>query len=271
MNYNQRRTYQQNWHRLLRRYEKKYLPRILKALEGEAKRFIAEAERVGFQTAFRSFGLVNPQLLAVIEQMHKEVGLKFGKDVNRYLTRTQKISFFNANFLLNLVEILTRQALELLTAVETTTKERILQILNRSTVDQLSFVDTANLITEQVANPERALTITRTESNRAANIAAFEAARLQDYEVTKEWISSIDSRTRRYREKDEYDHAVLDGTVQELDQAFQQTGRTKGIIANAQYPLDAQAPAAFTINCRCVLGFENKRDANGNLIPKRFI
>lgn len=271
MNYNQRRTYHQNWHRLLRGFEKKYLPRILKALEGEAERFISEAERVGFQTAFRSFGLVNPRLMSVIEQMQKEVGLKFGKDVNRYLTRTQKISFFNANFLLNLVEILSRQALELLVAVETTTKERILQILNRSQIEQLSFVDTAKLITQQVANFERALTITRTESNRAANIATFEAAKLQDYEVTKEWISSIDNRTRRYREKDEYDHSILDGIVQELDDPFQQPGRTKGIIANAQYPLDAQAPAAFTINCRCVLGIENKRDANGNLIPKRKI
>lgn len=271
MNYNQRRTYHQNWHRLLRSYERKYLPKIKKALEGEAKRFIAEAERVGFQTAFRTFGLVNSQLLTVINQMHKEIGTKFGKDVNRYLTRTQKISFFNANFILNLIEILTRQALELLTAVETTTKERILAILNRSQVEQLSFVDTAKLITDQVANPERALTITRTESNRAANIAAYEAAKLQPYEVTKEWISVIDNRTRRYRDKDEYDHALLDGQVKEIDQSFQQVGRAKGIIANAQYPLDAQAPAAFTINCRCVLGFENKRDANGRLIPKRNI
>ena len=271
MNYNQRRTYHQNWHRLLRTYEKKYLPRVLKALEGEAKRFIAEAERVGFQSAFRTFGLVNPQLLAVINQMHKEVGTKFGKDVNRYLTRTQKISFFNANFILNLIEILSRQALELLTAVETATKNKILEILNRSQVEQLSFVDTSRLITQQVASPERALTITRTESNRAANIAAFEAARLQPYEVTKEWISVIDDRVRRYREKDEYDHAVLDGQVRELDESYQQVGRTKGIIANAQYPLDAQAPAAFTINCRCVLGFENKRDSQGRLIPKRNI
>ncbi|NBW20049.1 MAG: hypothetical protein EBR82_69970 [Caulobacteraceae bacterium] len=173
--------------------------------------------------------------------------------------------------MLNLIEILTRQALDLLTAVETTTKDRILNILTRSQTEQLTFTDTAKLITEQVASPERALTITRTESNRAANIAAFEAAKLKPFQVTKEWISAIDNRTRRYRQKDEYDHALLDGSVQELDTAFTQVGRTKGIQAVAQYPLDAQAPAAFTINCRCVLGFEYKRDENGELIPKRLI
>ena len=271
MKYNDRRKYHGTWMRLLRAYEKKYLPRVLKALEGEADRFIKEAERVGFDAAFRTFGLVNERLLTVVNQLHKEVGVKFGKEVNRQLTKTEKVSFFNANFILNLIEILTRQALDLLTAVETTTKDRILNILTRSQTEQLTFTDTARLITEQVASPERALTITRTESNRAANIAAFEAAKLKPFQVTKEWISAIDNRTRRYREKDEYDHAILDGSVQELDMAFTQVGRTKGIQAVAQYPLDAQAPAAFTINCRCVLGFEYKRDENGELIPKRLV
>ena len=54
--------------RLLRAYEKKYLPRVLKALEGEADRFIKEAERVGFDAAFRTFGLVNERLLTVVNQ-----------------------------------------------------------------------------------------------------------------------------------------------------------------------------------------------------------
>ena len=208
-------------------------------------------------------------LLTAISKLHKDVAMEFGRLTNQQLKRGQKVSFFNANFLLTLTELLTRQALDLLTLIETTTKDRILKILVDSTAEQWGFAEIARRITPEVASPARALTITRTESNRAANLAAIEAARLQDYEVTKEWISVMDFRTRRFTEKDQYDHAQLDGRVIELDAPFTQIGRTNGIQAVADYPLDPSAPAAFTINCRCVLGFENKRDAQGRLIPKR--
>jgi hypothetical protein len=242
---------------------------VQKALTDEAKRLIREAEDVGFQQAYRSLKLVNEQLLTAVNQMHKQVANEFGMMVNRELNKGQKISFFNANFLLTITEMLTRQALELLTLVESTTKERILNILTEATTEQFTFFETAQQIEREIASPVRALAITRTESNRAANLAALEAAKLQNYVVTKEWISVIDNRTRRFREKDQYDHSQLDGKVLELYEDFQQLGRTNGIMAIAECPLDPQAPAAFTINCRCVLGFENKRDAQGRLIPKR--
>jgi hypothetical protein len=265
----QRRSYWRRWHQLLKKHEDKFLPRVQKALTEEAKRLIREAEDVGFQQAYRSLKLVNEQLLTAVNQMHKQVANEFGMMVNRELKKGQKIRFFNANFLLTITEMLTRQALELLTLVESTTKERILNILTEATTEQFTFFETAQQIEREIASPVRALAITRTESNRAANLAALEAAKLQNYVVTKEWISVIDNRTRRFREKDQYDHSHLDGKVLELYENFEQLGRTNGITAIAECPLDPQAPAAFTINCRCVLGFENKRDAQGRLIPKR--
>lgn len=265
----QRRSYWRRWHQLLKKHEDKFLPRVQKALTDEAKRLIKEAEDVGFQQAYRSLKLVNEQLLSTVNLMHKQVANEFGMMVNRELKKGQKIGFFNANFLLAITEILTRQALELLTLVETTTKDRILNILTEATTEQLTFFETAQQIEREIASPVRALAITRTESNRAANLAALEAAKLQNYVVTKEWISAVDFRTRRFSEKDQYDHALLDGKVIEMYEDFQQLGRTNGIMAVAECPLDPQAPAAFTINCRCVLGFENKRDAQGRLIPKR--
>lgn len=269
MTYSQRRSYFRAWHRALRTFEAKHLPKVQKALSDQAKRFIDDAQEVGFQTAFKSFRLVDENLLNAVNALHKQTAMAFGRMTDKQLRAGQKIGFFSANFLLAITEILTRQALDLLTLIETTTKDRILNILTDATANQFTFSQTADRITAEVANPARALTITRTESNRAANMAAIEAARLQKWEVTKEWISSIDNRTRRYREKDQYDHAELDGAVRELDMPFMQPGRTNGITAMADYPLDPAAPAAFTINCRCVLGFENKRDAQGRLIPKR--
>lgn len=267
MNYAERRKAWQAWHRRLGVFERRYFPRIQKALDNEAKRFIREAEQVGFQTAFKSLRIINEDLLQAITSMHKAVAKDFGAEANKELKRGQKVSFFNANFILNITEILTRQALDLLTLVEQTTKQRILDILVRQTAQQWSFAETARQITREVASPARALTITRTESNRAANLANLEAARLQPFVVTKQWISVIDNRTRRFREKDEFDHAILDGRVAELDEPFTQVG-SKGVQAVAQCPLDPAAPAAFTINCRCVFGLENKRDAQGRLIPK---
>lgn len=265
----QRRSYWRRWHQLLKKHEDANVPRVQRALTKQAEQFIAEAERIGFDRAFQQFTLLNEDLLNVVSKLHKSVAMEFGRLTNQQLKRGQKVSFFNANFLLTITELLTKQALDLLTLIETTTKERILNILVESTQERWGFAEIARRITPEVASPARALTITRTESNRAANLAAIEAARLQDYEVTKEWISTLDFRTRRFSEKDQYDHAQLDGRVQELDMPFTQIGRTNGITASADYPLDPAAPAAFTINCRCVLGFENKRDAQGRLIPKR--
>ena len=265
----QRRSYWRRWHQLLKKHEDAGLQRIQRALTKQADQFIAEAERIGYDRAFQQFTLLNEDLLNVISKLHKSVAMEFGRLTNQQLKRGQKVSFFNANFLLTITELLTKQALDLLTLVETTTKERILNILVQSTQERWGFAEIARRITPEVASEARALTITRTESNRAANLAAIEAARLQDYEVTKEWISTIDFRTRRFKEKDQYDHAKLDGDVKELGEKFTQMGRTNNLMASADYPLDPAAPAAFTINCRCVLGFENKRDAQGRLIPKR--
>jgi hypothetical protein len=267
MNFRQRRQYWKVWTRQLMEIERIYLPRVQNALLSEVKRMIKDAEIVGYNRAVQNLSFVNPELVQVISQMHRRTAKQYGNEVNRHLTRTQKFSFFNANFIQNITAILTRQALEFLTLIEETTKLRILKKLTQAQEEQWTFMDTARRITDDVASAARALTITRTESNRAANLATLEAAKLQPYETTKEWISVIDSRTRRFRD-DNFDHALLDGTVQDIDKDFTQVGKN-GIQAVAQCPLDPQAPAAFTINCRCVLGFENKRDANGRLIPRR--
>jgi hypothetical protein len=267
MNYKQRRAYWRQWTRQLMEIERIYTPRVQGALNSEVRKLVRDAESVGFPRAVANMSFVNDELVQVIASLHKRTAKQYGLEVNRHLTRTQKFSFFNANFIQNITAILARQALELLTLIEETTKLRILKKLIDAQAEQLTFMDIARRITDDVASAARALTITRTESNRAANFAALEAAKLQPYETVKEWISVIDSRTRRFSD-DNYDHAKLDGQVIDIDRDFVQVGKN-GVAAVAQCPVDPQAPAAFTINCRCVLGFENKRDANGRLIPRR--
>jgi hypothetical protein len=108
--------------------------------------------------------------------------------------------------------------------------------------------------------------IARTETLRAANMGHMAGAKKHRFEVLKEWIAAQDTRTRRIPKNDEFDHWVLDGQRREMDEAFVQVG-SRGRVASAQQPGDADAPAAFTINCRCTVAFIPKR-VNGKLVMK---
>jgi uncharacterized protein with gpF-like domain len=112
----------------------------------------------------------------------------------------------------------------------------------------------------------RARRIARTEVMRASNIGAMKGAEAHDFEVDKQWISARDSRTRRIPE-DTFDHVALDGVIVGYDEPFTSVGK-EGQPVSAMQPGDITAPAGFTINCRCAVGFIPKRDRNGRLILK---
>jgi len=76
-----------------------------------------------------------------------------------------------------------------------------------------------------------------------------------------------DGKERTFSKKDNYDHIQLDNKKVEEYEPFRQIG-LNGVEAVAMQPGDITAPADFTINCRCVIGFESQRDAKGKLIKK---
>jgi hypothetical protein len=85
--------------------------------------------------------------------------------------------------------------------------------------------------------------IARTESTRAWNAATLAAAQAltgPDRPLVKQWITRHDQRVRDV-------HADADAQLQLLDEPF-----TVGGVDMA-YPGDPTAPAALTVNCRCVL------------------
>ena len=108
----QRRSYWRRWHQLLKKHEDANVPRVQRALTKQAEQFIAEAERIGYDRAFQQFTLLNEDLLNVVSKLHKSVAMEFGRLTNQQLKRGQKVSFFNANFLLTITELLTKQALD---------------------------------------------------------------------------------------------------------------------------------------------------------------
>lgn len=86
----------------------------------------------------------------------------------------------------------------------------------------------------------RAKTIVQTESHRIAQASAYDAqkaAKGKGANVVKQWMSTLDGKTRRT-------HRRLDGQIRELDEPFEMGGK------KAMYPGDFGDPAE-DCNCRC--------------------
>ena len=256
--------------RQMRRYELSYAPRILRILKQQVDTMVKRAEEVGFRRAYAEMEMFDEPLNALVMDIYRTVGLRFAVQVNRYLTKEErKDVFFNADVIQRIVNILGFHALNLVTRMSETSKAEILRIIVEGEQNQSSYREIALAITESyIVQYPRALTIARTEVARAANIGSMQAAEKQGFLVEKVWVAGNDRLTRRFSKKDEFDHWQMDGQRRDFDQPFEQTG-LEGITAVAQQPGDPGAPAAFTINCRCVVVFEGKRDSSGRLVRKR--
>jgi len=84
------------------------------------------------------------------------------------------------------------------------------------------------------------ITMARTETTRiegSARMDSFEYAKSKNIEVKKEWVSTLDKRTRK-------NHRKLMGEVRELDQKF-----SNGLM----YPGDPNGKSEEVIRCRCTM------------------
>lgn len=269
MTFNDRRKYWLQAARQMRRFELQYAAKVQRLIKEQVGVVIKEAEVIGFQMAVQKWPMFNEKFIALLMELYKKVGLSFALQVNRILkAEERKDLFYNGDIIQRIVNVLGTHALSLVTRMDETTKQQVLNIITEGEQNQLSYREIAlNIEASWIMQYARALTITRTEVGRAANVGSMEAASSSAYLLQKEWIAGKDSITRRFGKRDEYDHWQMDGVVVEMLDKFQQQG-LKGITAVASHPGDPEAPAAFTINCRCVVGFIPKRDANGKLIKK---
>ena len=62
----------------------------------------------------------------------------------------------------------------------------------------------------------------------------------------KEWISTLDDRTRE-------SHLQMDGVIADIDSTFEVENLTDGGIDNMLYPLDPNGSAGNVCNCRCTV------------------
>lgn len=104
----------------------------------------------------------------------------------------------------------------------------------------------------------RADRIAVTEGTRGAAMGVMLAANDFPYECQKAWVSSGDNRVRR----SPFSHNIPEQSMRELYEPW-----FNG--EEIQFPGDPRCSASNVVHCRCTLALVAKRDAEGNLIPKR--
>jgi len=147
--------------------------------------------------------------------------------------------------------------------VEQTTRKRIASLIERGIFEGLGAREVAKTIRDDKEfNLNRSLTIARTETVTSANQGKYMSALSSPYVKLKKWLPFFDKRTRPTHLD------FLNRPFVEMDQMFFLQNMQTGMLEEARYPCDSNLSAGNAINCRCIVVFENKKDANGKLIRK---
>lgn len=274
MNGKQQREYWMKVERLRHQLDVKYSSLFNAAIRKDLKQFADDVKSLGVRGALSNMGSYawNDEMMSIMNKLYKESAILFGNAVYRAVgINNQKASAseFNSDWLKNAVQFLVQYGFLLVSEMTQTTKAKLQDIVARGINEGLSIDDIVKLILSDNENgysAMRAKRIARTEVMRASNYASMIAVQQHDFEVDKIWISRVDARTRRIP-KNMYDHVSMNGQKVAWEDDFTSTGK-KGDLVLSGFPGDPTTPAGFSINCRCTVGFEGRRDSNGRLIRK---
>lgn len=255
--------------RINRRFELLYLPKVRKALHVKAQAVIDNLKSGGYNYAISklSTDLGNDKLAEVIKDIYVNVGLRHARLTHRRIRNDIEKGFgFNQIWTDFILSYLNRFLLEKITfEVAKTTRDALMKVLTVGTVSGLGIDGMIDQLKNWPFERYQAARIIRTEVNRASNVGATAQESTSEYEQQKEWLSVQDFRTRGHKKDDHANHVALNGT--KIDSGDEFTDPRNG--DRLQFPGDPKASAASTINCRCQAVYVNKRDANGEFIPKR--
>jgi hypothetical protein len=247
--------------------ERKWRPRIFKALQSQVSSFIEEG--------YPNVDTINySSLIGVLKALYSDVGARVAKDTRRELAGQGKA--FNMvmrtkfrgigggeEFAQDISRRLASVGLNLAQKMSETTRERIRMIIAYGVEQGWSVQEIVKEIRARVTeiNRNRALTITRTEVGRSANEGKLISAMALGVMVDKIWLTAKDERVRR-RPRDKADHLIMHDKQIEVDKRFD-----NGMLIPGDYTAKPQE----VINCRCTVVFKVVRDADGKTIPKNYL
>ena len=247
-----------------RKIENKYIPLVLAPMQKVVNDF-ADA---GFPPAkINDYIKLAGPLIPIINNLYYECATGYGGNVYRQFGNLKGISPIAA-IAQKVINTLRISLLQNVHRIEESIKNAILSIIQDGLNNGWAYEKTAKAI-KGVPDIVRSRRIVRTESVKAANLAAIEAARQKGFLMDKIWISAKDKRVRGNPSGNyplsEFDHFDMNGQTIPIDNKFFLGGRNGG-SDELDYPGDPAGNPADIINCRCVLGFIPKRDDNGRLI-----
>ena len=206
--------------------------------------------------------ITEEKVKAMLLEVYTTIGLNYGNKVNLTFERVKKDNIlFNDGLLKEILLFLNSKGAVRITSIRSTLIESLMQEVQSELARQGSLISIRDVIYNIVRKSQsfykwQALRIARTETTFASNFAAVKAADNAGFEMVKTWIAVNDDRTR-------LDHIIENMQTVDADEPFVMTDGTEMMYAG-----DPDAPPRHVINCRCTIGFEAKRDANGMLILK---
>jgi hypothetical protein len=254
-----RSEYWNAYARRLAKLERKYAPKVYRALLAQVKRFTSS-----LREGNRKIEIINPEVALVLRQMHIEGAVSEGKNTLRMLRSGQGLKRLGTNeeWTNEIISRLQVHNARFIASITETTREYLLRMLEDGLREGLNLNEIAAKIDKEVEQiyRNRSFAIARTELNRAANLGNMMAANKYEYEVEKVWITAKDHRVRGL-EGDRFSHIRLDGQRIDANVPFNNG-------ENIMQPGDASASPGNTINCRCTIALIGKRDRNNRLISK---
>jgi hypothetical protein len=271
---------------LNRRFEKKYYPKVKRAIERQISSLIRAIEYNGsVQDGLHEVSkIISTPVTQVMESMYYEIGLRYArrtyrdqqeerralKPARKLVSVTKGYSVETKGIGLNTLwrqmikKLLGEFLLEMTFDIAKTTRETLTRILQKS-IDEGWGVDrTVKELEDLPLSRTQAARIVRTEVTRAANTGVNVAGETSEFEQTKEWISAKDHRTRGTDPEDHASHVLLNGITVDYDDVFIDP-RNKDEL---RYPGDPKAKAESTINCRCSMVVRLKYGEDGRPIRK---
>nr|WP_293844133.1 phage minor head protein [uncultured Arsenicibacter sp.] len=188
-------------------------------------------EAVGPLAAHNEFNLVRSRIVAGLKRENPLFDL-------RYFSRRWKR--------LMMAILGNPETADRVTKITETTRKQIREALSDAINQQLDIRKTAKLIAERVGGTilrSRALLIARTETTRAANLAAEMGAAETGIELNKLWIATADTRTRTEHRK------MIGKKPIPVDEKFVVGGK------KMKHPGDPAGGPENVINCRCTVSY----------------
>jgi uncharacterized protein with gpF-like domain len=189
----------------------------------------------------------NQPLRESFSTLYKRVGTEFAQQVHGAFAKADLRDYWIEKMAL-LAEI---RSEVVIVGMNEVTKERIRRAIIAGAEAGEGIDQIARRVRDSYAmNRTRARMIARTEIVSAANQGQLLGAESSAIPLRKEWISTIDDRTRTL-EDGQFDHLDMNGTIIDLKEKFN---------VNNEY-MDAPgdwkhgASAGNVINCRCTVAF----------------